>query len=106
MPYPSGRIGSDISMRRSLRILAVDADPQMSRFYQEALPSLGHEVCVVASGHQAIELCRSALPDFVITEIKLPDITGFDMAAALCQNRSLPVIVVAHGETPEFIEGL
>ena len=90
-------------MRRpvpSLRIAVADDEPEMRDFFQEVLPQLGHEVVAVAeTGRQLVEQCRTALPDLVISDIRMPDLGGIEAVTALNRERQMPVILVtAHTE--------
>jgi response regulator NasT len=88
----------------ALRIVAADGDPAMLRFYQEALPALGHRVCVARSGRQAVELCRLDPPDLVITEMNLPDLDGLGVVSGVCRHRPVPFIVVSGRSELDFIQ--
>ena len=81
--------------RRSLRVLVADADPAAREFYQQALPALGHQVCLADSGRQLLDLCKAVSPDVVIADTRLPDTDGFELAAAVCRERSVPVVLAS-----------
>lgn len=79
----------------ALRIAVADDERDMRLFFQELLPPLGHEVVAITeSGRQLLEQCRSTHPDLVITDIKMPDMDGITAAAALNQERQVPVILI------------
>jgi response regulator NasT len=79
----------------ALRIAVADDERDMRMFFQELLPPLGHEVVAVTeSGRQLVEQCRSTRPDLVITDIKMPDMDGIAAAAAVNQDRQIPVILI------------
>ncbi len=80
---------------RALRIAVADDERDMRMFFQELLPPLGHEVVAVTeSGRQLVELCRATRPDLVITDIKMPDMDGIAAAAAINEERRVPVILI------------
>lgn len=81
--------------RRTLRVLVADADPAARECYQKALPAFGHQVCLAESARQAVDLCRAAAPDLVIVDARLPDATGLELAAAVCRERPVPVVLAA-----------
>jgi response regulator NasT len=79
----------------ALRIAVADDERDMRMFFQELLPLLGHEVvAVTANGRQLVEQCRATRPDLVITDIKMPDMDGIAAAAAVNQDRQIPVILI------------
>ncbi|GAB6086785.1 LytR/AlgR family response regulator transcription factor [Alkaliphilus crotonatoxidans] len=46
-----------------------------------------------SNGEDALELCREKLPDIVLLDIQLQDMTGFEIAAGLIKLRKPPKIV-------------
>lgn len=87
------------SPRRSLRVLAADADPAARDFYQKSLTALGHQPCRAESGRQVVALCRAVAPDLLIADDRLPHMPGFELAAAVCQERPVPVVLAS--ESPD-----
>ena len=60
-------------------------------------------------GHQGIKLATVNLPDLILLDLDLPDITGSDVLASLQANdltKSIPVVVVTADATPQQIEKL
>ena len=83
-------------MNRTLRIAVADDEPRMLQFYREVLPMMGHEVvCTALNGAELIEQCRSARPDLVISDIKMPDMDGIEAATEIYKSMALPVILVS-----------
>jgi two-component system, response regulator PdtaR len=87
-----------------LRIVAADDDLAMCRFYQDALGRLGHEVTLAANGRQLVEQCRTALPDLIITDIKMPELDGLEAAAEIARGGPVPAILVSAYHEPELVE--
>lgn len=58
--------------------------------------SIGFEICAAAEdGFEALEMIREIQPDAVITDIKMPGMTGLELMHALnSENRRLPVIIL------------
>jgi len=80
---------------RKLRIAVADDEPDMRMFFKELLPPLGHEVVAVAeSGRRLVEQCRTARPDLVITDIRMPDMDGVEAAAEVNRHQEVPVILI------------
>jgi two-component system, response regulator PdtaR len=83
-------------MTRALRIAVADDEPDMRDYFRKMLPRLGHQVVVVATdGRELVELCRTAKPDLVITDIKMPDMDGIDAAVQIYRDCPVPVILVS-----------
>ena len=91
-------------MERALRIAVADDEPDMRDYFRTILPTLGHEVVVVAAdGKELVEQCRTARPDLVITDIKMPDMDGIDAAARIYRDAMVPVILVSAHHDPATV---
>lgn len=83
-------------MTRTLRIAVADDEPLMMRWYIETLTKMGHEVCVrAANGRELLEGCKTSMPDLIITDVRMPDLSGIDAIAALNSGRVIPLIIVS-----------
>ena len=92
-------------MNPTLRIAIADDEPDMRDYFQDALPRLGHTVVAVAeNGRELVEKCRTAQPDLVITDIKMPELDGIDAAIKVYQERPVPVILVSAHHDAALIE--
>jgi response regulator NasT len=92
-------------MSTGLRICVADDEPEMREFFEKVLPRLGHQVVSVAeNGRQLIGHCRDLKPDLVITDIKMPDVDGIEASTQICQERTVPVILVSAYHDPALIE--
>jgi response regulator NasT len=79
-----------------LRVAVADDERDMRQFLQEVLTHLGDQVVAVAeTGRQLVEQCRTAKPDLVIADIKMPDMDGIEAAEAVNRERPVPVIIVS-----------
>jgi response regulator NasT len=91
-------------MTRKLRIAVADDEQDMRDYFKTILPVLGHEVVAVAEdGRALVEQCRTARPDLVITDIKMPDMDGIDAANQIYRDAPIPVILVSAYHDAEFI---
>ena len=80
----------------SLRIAVADDEPDIREYFGKILPRLGHTVVVSAtSGEELVEGCRRTRPDLVITDIKMPGMSGLDAAVQLRAELDLAIIVVS-----------
>ena len=91
-------------MSRALKIVVADDELDMRDYFQQILPLLGHQVIGAAqTGRELVELCATARPDLVITDIKMPDMDGIDAASQIYRQAPIPVILVSAYHDPEFI---
>jgi signal transduction histidine kinase len=73
-PLPAGK---------GARILVVDDNVDTALGMVQLLSLLGNEAIAVHDGHAAIEKARAFLPAFVLLDIGLPGLDGYEVAAAL-----------------------
>jgi PAS domain S-box-containing protein len=79
------------------RILVVDDDPFALKLLSSALQGLG-SIATAASGHDALrQLETPTLPDLILLDALMPDLSGFEVCAALKASpllAAIPVIFV------------
>ena len=76
-------------------ILIVDDDPRFRTQARDLLASDGFEVIGEAvDGASALEAAQALQPDFVLVDIGLPDIEGFEVAATLAVKGPPPWVVL------------
>ena len=78
----------------SLRILAVEDEPEVLDVLRAMLSSAGHTVFTAASGREALELFGREPVDLVITDLGMPGMTGLALAAELKRRRAVPVALL------------
>jgi two-component system, response regulator PdtaR len=92
-------------MVKALRVAVADDEPDTREFFERYLPRLGHQVVASAeNGRQLIELCRTAKPDMIITDIRMPGMTGLEAVGELFREQTVPVIVVTAHADPQWVE--
>ena len=74
---------------KSIKILLADDEENIRLLGAKLLRDAGYEVVLAANGEEAISKAISEKPDLVITDIKMPQKTGFEVCKAL---RSDPVL--------------
>jgi CheY-like chemotaxis protein len=79
-----------------MNILLVEDSDEVSCITIEYLQELGHEVVAVAAAETAIERLKSGAFDAVMTDIRLPGMSGIELARVLVKRYpSLPVILAS-----------
>ena len=92
-------------MKRVLRIAIADDEPDMQEYFRRMLPRMGHSIVAVASnGRELVEKCRTALPDLVITDIRMPELDGIEAATQICKEKPVPIILVSAHHDAASIE--
>jgi DNA-binding response OmpR family regulator len=67
----------------SLRILVVDDNVDCANTLARALRVAGHTVHVAFDGKSAMELARKVLPEIVMLDLGLPDMTGYELCSKI-----------------------
>jgi signal transduction histidine kinase/CheY-like chemotaxis protein len=94
--------------RRPLRILLVDDEPEVRLALAEMLASEGHTVTPAGSGAEALRrLDSDGSIELVLTDLVMPVMTGWEIAAAVKARRpALPVgVITGWGDLPETVTG-
>jgi CheY-like chemotaxis protein len=86
---------------RTLRVLVADDDDEMRAFVTATLQEDGCSTVEAHDGRELLELLKSALdcpdlrPDVIVTDVKMPGISGLGALAALQQSKwNLPVVLI------------
>jgi CheY-like chemotaxis protein len=79
------------------KILIVDDDPEVRSIVAEYLEDLGYEALQARGGAQALELhARTANLRMIITDIRIPDMSGIELANIATQRqRDLKIILIS-----------
>ncbi|HVL32643.1 MAG TPA: response regulator, partial [Actinomycetota bacterium] len=90
-----------------MRILVVEDDPAISLPLRKTLEREGYQVCVCDEGRPALDFVQSWVPDVVLLDVQLPDMNGHDIARAVRNFSSVPIIMVTgRGEIEDKVGGL
>ncbi len=92
------------------QILIVDDDPRYLELLQFALESEGFRVLAARNPRQVQALAVSYRPDMIISDVVMPEMDGFDVAANLradARTADIPVIfLTARSQESDRLEGL
>ncbi len=89
------------------RVLLVDDEPLIRKFISGYLVAAGYVVRVAVDGLDALEKLRTGLPDLVISDLKMPRMSGFEFLDVVRKRfPQIPVIVISADATDEMPEGL
>ena len=78
------------------RLLVIDDEPPNRDLYQRSLSARGYEVCVAKDGFAALAQMRGALPDLIVSDLKMPNMSGFEFLS-ITRRRfpQIPTIAVS-----------
>jgi PAS domain S-box-containing protein len=95
---------SPLSGDRSVKVLIVDDDPKAVELIAVRIGGLANTVLRAYGGREAIEMAQRELPDLIVLDLIMPEVNGFEVVHALCENpatASIPIVVVTASEITE-----
>ena len=79
----------------SLSVMVIDYHLESASSLAELLEFCGYMVAIASSGQEALQLA-DPLPNIVITELRLPDIDGYELVRRLRERAAAkPLLIVA-----------
>jgi CheY-like chemotaxis protein len=86
-----------LAQGQTLKILVVDDDPKAVELIAVRLMGLASSVLRAYGGREAIDAARRELPDLIVLDLMMPEVSGFDVVEQLHKDPStagIPVLVV------------
>ncbi|MBI2526778.1 MAG: response regulator [Candidatus Rokubacteria bacterium] len=93
---------------RTGTVLIIDDEAPVRELVVDVLASKGHRVTAATGGREGVELFRAGHFDLVITDLGMPDMTGWDVVRAIrAQGADVPVLLLTGwGEVVETPDGV
>jgi CheY-like chemotaxis protein len=88
LPVPQGE---------TLKVLVVDDDRKAVDLIAVRISSVSSTVLRAYGGREAIEIASRELPDLIVLDLMMPEVNGFEVVAALSENRataSIPILIL------------
>ena len=76
-------------------VLVVDDEPQILRVMRASLPIRGYEVLTASSGEEALNQLSKQVPDLVILDLAMPEMSGLEVCRRVREFSSVPIIVLS-----------
>ncbi len=93
----------------SARILVVDDEPDLLELVRFNLSQAGFQVTTAASGREALEQLKVSVPDLVVLDLMLPDVSGNDICRQIRSDAALAelpiVMLTAKSEEVDRVVG-
>jgi PAS domain S-box-containing protein len=86
-----------LAQDKALKILVVDDDPKAVELIAVRMLSMASTVLRAYGGREAIDAARRELPDLIVLDLMMPEVSGFDVVSALQENPDtvgIPILVV------------
>jgi PAS domain S-box-containing protein len=84
-----------------MKVLVVDDDPKAVELMALRVSTMSGTVLRAYGGKEAVEIARKELPDVILLDLMMPEMSGFEVVIALNERpetASIPVIVVTSME--------
>ncbi|NNJ95958.1 MAG: response regulator [Gammaproteobacteria bacterium] len=77
-------------------VLIVDDEPYVARVLKLVLQKEGYKVTCVNNGKEALAVFDSLQPDIVVTDVKMPHVTGQKLVEAIRhkEGKNIPIVVM------------
>jgi CheY-like chemotaxis protein len=101
-PYPLSGTGSGGMAKQGITILVVDDEEDVREMIADGLSLDRYEVLTASGGEQALEVVRSHSIDVLITDFKMPGMSGVETAIRVREIAPhISIIVVTGYLTPK-----
>ena len=88
-------------------ILLIEDEKIMRVTLEDALKGEGYEVMSFEAGSSALQSMKSSSFDVAVTDVRLPDMDGFDIVREITRTKDAPVIVMtAYGTIKDAVEAM
>lgn len=81
---------SQYAQQRSGRVLIVEDDEATARLYSRGIERAGYTVSVATNGREAQDLLTANEFDFVVTDLRMPEIDGHDLIDWIAEFAKVP----------------
>lgn len=92
-------------MLQKLNILIADDEALIRLDLREMLSDAGHHIVgEAADGAQAVRLARELKPDFIIMDVKMPNMDGLEAAAIIGEENLAPILLLTAYSQQDIVE--
>ncbi|GEN51123.1 response regulator transcription factor [Alkalibacterium pelagium] len=90
-----------------MNILVVDDEQSILDIIHAYLTAQGHTVYLATNGKQALQLFNDNSVDFIVLDIMLPDVSGWEICENIRRTSSVPIILLtARSNEKDVLKGL
>ncbi|MBO9472430.1 sigma-54-dependent Fis family transcriptional regulator [Shimia sp. R10_1] len=88
-------------------LLIVDDDKAMRQSLLALMAAAGWKSEAVSRGDKALERLTTMVPDVILSDVRMPGMTGLELLAALQPQLAPPLVLIsAHGDIPMAVEAM
>ena len=96
-----------VQQTEDFKILLIEDDEIVAEIYRMALIAAGRVVVVARDGEEGLRMSSDENPDFIVLDVRLPKLNGFDVMSGMRANpktKDMPVIILTNADDPEMPE--
>ncbi|MDO6497313.1 quorum-sensing sigma-54 dependent transcriptional regulator LuxO [Photobacterium sanguinicancri] len=96
------------SKSKQRQVLMVEDTASVAALYKSYLNPLGLQVDIVGTGQEALDMIALAVPDLILLDLRLPDMTGMEVLESVRRDYgNVPVVIMtAHGSIDVAVEAM
>jgi CheY-like chemotaxis protein len=83
-------------------VLLIDDEQEQVEMYQLSLETAGFDVISAYTGGDGVSLARARQPDAIVLDLRLPDITGWEVCGLLktdTRTERIPVLILTAADS-------
>jgi CheY-like chemotaxis protein len=90
-------------------ILVAEDERDIRELIKFTLTFAGHKITEASNGEEAVKLAKEVLPDLILTDVRMPKMTGYEACKAIKSEETtkhIPVVILsAKGQDEEIDQG-
>lgn len=94
-------------MSHSFSTIVIDDDNEMRKSLSALLERAGWKVQTFSNAQTALARLDSIAPDVILSDVRMPGMSGLDVLEALAQIEAPPIVLIsAHGDIPMAVDAI
>lgn len=90
-------------------ILVAEDERDIRELIKFTLTFAGHQITEASNGEEAVQLAKEVLPDLILTDVRMPKMTGYEACSVIKNDEAtkhIPVVILsAKGQDEEIDKG-
>jgi DNA-binding response OmpR family regulator len=90
-------------------ILVAEDERDIRELIKFTLTFAGHQITEATNGEEAVQLAKEVLPDLILTDVRMPKMTGYEACRIIKDDEAtqhIPVVILsAKGQDEEIDKG-
>lgn len=98
----------EIKSKIPIKLLYVEDEAIIREQLERLLKRVVKDVITASNGEEGLKAFRENKPDIIVTDIKMPQMTGLEMAREIREiDKAIPIIITtAHSESEFLLEAI